>query len=404
MKKPNINMVISSFILLFALVSVFFGIMNYRAVSSHNEKIAVLDSLPFTMALTGDYEWVKPREDGNFDAIAGDTNYVTDMNGKLLNRFDENGYEIGDGCMRYRDENGNERVENSSGEVIADNLHCAYSFCDGFCLTVKNSQYKIINTDGEIIYAPKDVIEVFPVGGPLYLVSETEKCRIYNVKTKEFRDLTFFTRIIQETEDGQYSAIVKVKDYISAGDCYVLLDENFDIKENGQLYREIDRLSEGLRYVERFKDTFYKSESGHIGAIEKGYVNAQGKMILPLPKDAYRGFDFSEGKALIYGKTKIQIIDKSGKTLAEIPVKKGSEDDMAGLCEKNNAISFEHGIAPVFLDKKYGVIDENGNMLIEPVFEDIDRAKDGLYTVSVHEKWGNRCGIIDLKTCWKEVS
>ncbi|MBP5328087.1 MAG: WG repeat-containing protein [Bacteroidales bacterium] len=86
---------------------------------------------------------------------------------------------------------------------------------------------------------------------------------------------------------------------------------------------------------------------------------------------------FFDGLAAVKVKNRWGFIDKNGNIAIEP--------------KYNDAFGFSEGLAAVEIDKKYGFIDRNGNMVIDPMFNFVIAFSEGLASVVN----GNNCSIID---------
>ena len=132
-------------------------------------------------------------------------------------------------------------------------------------------------------------------------------------------------------------------------------------------YDHVDRFSDGLAAVK--KDKKY------------GYIDTQGRVVIPLEYDTTYGF--SEGLAPVKKDGKWGYIDTQGRVVIQL------EYDKAG--------SFSEGLAEVQKDGKWGYIDTQGQVVIPleydaigPFYEHLEAigSFDGLARVQKDGKWG----------------
>lgn len=107
----------------------------------------------------------------------------------------------------------------------------------------------------------------------------------------------------------------------------------------------------------------------------------------------------SEGKFVFSVFDKLGILSVNGEFISD-PVYeesnyKNSLGDLRGLI-------YSEGLAVIIEDGKYGYMDENCNVIIEPQFDDADRFSSGLACVKVGEKYGfiDHEGNMVLEPCY----
>jgi hypothetical protein len=112
-----------------------------------------------------------------------------------------------------------------------------------------------------------------------------------------------------------------------------------------------------------------------------GYLNRQGKEVIPLKYES--ATDFIEGKAVVrVAEGKYELIDPIGKTLQSY-----NKANVGTLSEGLLAFQLETG-------GKFGFMNENGDVVIEPTFEGAQPFKDGRAVVNTDETFF-RYGLID---------
>jgi hypothetical protein len=126
-----------------------------------------------------------------------------------------------------------------------------------------------------------------------------------------------------------------------------------------------------------------------------GYVNKEGKIIIPLQSNcatAIQGVDgFNEGLARIDKKGKKVFIDKKGKVIIE-PI-------------FQECGYFSEGLASFKKKDKWGFISKNGKVFIDPVFEEVTPFHNGFSRVKKGGKFGlvNRDGRIVLPIKYDDI-
>lgn len=433
----------------FAVISIVFGIGGYFAASSNSmPKSAEIEALPWTMPLTDKYSYLMPNENGkDFFAASGSDEYTLDANGKVLGHSDAvssdsadsgsgsgSGFDSGSvsdsgsGDVPVIFDNGKRHAKyglkssSSDGKVL---LKAEYSeirpFANGYSVAAKDGHYMIIDTGGKTVYRP-GAYDIQFIAGTDYLVLCEDDWSVYNVTTGKSTKLDFYTTSILEVNSGEYKAFMD-------NDCWMLLDEHFRPKENRQLYKYIGLLSQGLRYTERYDGRFGNDKFADADIV-KGYTDADGKTVIHLPASTVFGGAFADGIAQVYikdakgaggtgndgnvgksgtgdsGNAKgptnakgaggtgnvVQILEKSGEVLAEVPLKLPKNLDFGSYIWFPETFTFVNGYAAVYNGSRFGIVDDSGNLVIRPVFDKMYKGSDSLYAVYKD----NKVGILDL--------
>lgn len=107
-----------------------------------------------------------------------------------------------------------------------------------------------------------------------------------------------------------------------------------------------------------------------------GYIDAKGEQVIPFDFDWTNAFH--DGYAIVTRNKKKIFIDRNGEKLNT--VKCSIPDTING--------GFKEGLAVVKVGKKYGVINTNGDLVIEPIYDGMDGFNNGLCGVDVDGKIG----------------
>lgn len=158
---------------------------------------------------------------------------------------------------------------------------------------------------------------------------------------------------------------------IKAGDKWGYVDNKGQYVINSQ-FEDAFNFSEGL--------ALFKTNDG-----KYGFIGEDGKYVVnPIYKDAS---SFSEGLACVVMENgKPQYIDKSNKILFTV--------DKADYC-----FGFKEGLARIKVKGKWGFIDKNGKVVVNPIYEEALDFKDGLAAVSKKDEKKDEVlwGYIDKK-------
>jgi hypothetical protein len=159
-------------------------------------------------------------------------------------------------------------------------------------------------------------------------------------------------------------AIIKIFP-VKAGDKWGYVDKTGQYIINSQ-FEEAFNFSEGLALV--------KSTNGNFG-----FISENGKYVInPIYKYAN---SFSEGMACVVMENgKLQFIDRNNKALFTVE-------------NAEYSFGFTEGMALVKIKGKYGFIDKNGKIVINPIYENAQPFREGLAAVAIkNEKneilWG----------------
>jgi len=107
-----------------------------------------------------------------------------------------------------------------------------------------------------------------------------------------------------------------------------------------------------------------------------GYINVRGEQIIPFEFD--RTTLFHDDYAIVTRKNKNIFINSKGEKLQTVK------------CSIPRTINggFKEGLAVVKIGKKFGAINTNGNLVIEPVYDGMDGFRNGLCGVDIDGKSG----------------
>lgn len=206
---------------------------------------------------------------------------------------------------------------------------------------------------------------------------------------------------------------------VKRGDTWLLIDKEgketpLSHSDIGDKYQDVGNYNEGLCKVSTLKlgfmDLAYHSDYSEIAGTW-GYVDENGNEVVA-PQYIYAN-DFSGGIAIVCkGKW---TIDKKWDNKHNTGRYWTEEELWGGIDKEGNEvipckfdeIKFFWDIDGIYMahfggwkDGKWGVIDDHGNWLAEPVFEDIDYDyKDGLFAFYKEDKWEDDVplGIYDIK-------
>src|SRR5690625_1971946 len=138
----------------------------------------------------------------------------------------------------------------------------------------------------------------------------------------------------------------------------------------GYLNREGKVVADGFEKAKEFND----DAAGVMKDGKWGFINRSGQMIIEPQFDNAR--DFHAGIALIHQDGEWKYINKQGKILDHFPTK----DKVYGFTDNGRAILRD--------GDKIGIMDTEGNIIVEPQYQEIKAYKHGYAKVKNDNKWG----------------
>lgn len=380
--KRHLLIVILIFFLAISFLSAAAG---YRTSTSYYKEQSAVMALSWSLKPTKDYSALSYNNDGQFQALSGDDAFIIDASGRKIKKAPGED-SLGEGMYEYS-KKGRSGVKDSDGRVVIEAKYNWFSeFHQGYTIATDHNEHQsIIDKKGVTVFDEKKTKEIYYVGGTLFFVQIPDNY-IFDAATREKTKVSSEFEFLVTFGDNGYIAHLR-----NGGQC--ILKDDFTLGEDRRLYRDIDQLSEGMRYVEIYKDQFADKVSSDF--IEEsaeticGYINEEGDLVIKLPfYTTDRANPFSEGKALVYANRKILCIDKSGKTLFQL--KTDYKNDYWFF----DTTEFSGGYAPVTLDGvHYGFLDEKGKFAVKPYFKSASEIMDGYSIVNYRDAYG----ILNLK-------
>ena len=154
---------------------------------------------------------------------------------------------------------------------------------------------------------------------------------------------------------------------------------------------------------------------------KRGYIDRNGEIIIELPDGVEPGYSFSEGRAIVWEKNpgfqgllyligeKMEDVNVRNKSFAGVIDKQGREIVPIKWNGFSYISDFSECLAIVSSKGKYGIIDRNGAIVVEPKFDRIGSVaegfSEGLATVTVNNKQGfiNTRGEIVIEPKFDQV-
>lgn len=399
------------------------GVMTYQSAldadARAQKKAELMDQLAreaWYLPLSEEYSGIHAVRGADrelYGAFKGNKEIIMDRNGKVtlqipesMDIFDmslgwissnmDTGSE-GDGLLMYQDCKSGKLgyIDLDGNVVIKARYDSATAFSDGCAIVEKPSDLHSgvdvqapVDKSGQVLYDtekldkwPDLYTSVSHVTGKYFLLESRvdSSRRLFDAERKE---------IIRE-----WSGAVSWFDLAALGEeRYVrrnsdrlrMLDERFDPIEEVPLFSWMDRFSEGLCYA-KWKEN---------GEIISGYIDRDGQVKIRTPHILY-GSRFTEGKAFLWEKEKVRVIDQTGRTLFEKKLAEPLDADICGPDEAGGELPadlaecwYRDGMAVCYDGKKFGIIDDNGSWVIDPVFSSASFSGEDAAVVYLDSKEG----------------
>jgi len=272
-------------------------------------------------------------------------------------------------------------INDKSEKVIIPKFDKAYDFENNVARVVINGKFGLINKLGEYFIRPKyNHIGAFNKMGVAIVQTGNQKIRygLINqtgdiIGNKKYKKILPFKEGVAVVQDKNRFGFIDAKGKI-------LIDAQ---------YSKAASFSEGLAAVQK---------NGQCG-----YIDITGKEVIPLTYS--RCLDFEDGKAIVFqGMRNAGVINKTGEEIISPSI-----NGLVGFSNKRGLIrdrswnyyyiteearfydgyydyaqSFEHGIAIVQKNGKWGIINHNGMPVITPKYDKIEPFQNGYAKVRIN--------------------
>ncbi|OYU95719.1 MAG: hypothetical protein CFE21_11310 [Bacteroidetes bacterium B1(2017)] len=164
---------------------------------------------------------------------------------------------------------------------------------------------------------------------------------------------------------------------VALGNMPCLIDVNERRVIDSGIYQYVGSCSEGLVSVMDYKFNRY-------------YLNTKGKVVLTLPKEIYDARGFCNGLARV-GKKVDVVQNKFGFDISNLGYKFAymkKDGTMATDFVFDDGDDMDNGLARFLQGTKFGLIDSNATIILEPSYEFISSFNEGLATVNKGGKFG----------------
>lgn len=319
---------------------------------------------------------------------------VFDMSLGWVTDYMDTGSE-GDGMLMFQDKESEKLgyMDLDGSVVIKARYEEATAFEDGYAVKKEKTESGAnveapIDKSGRVLYDtskldkwPDLYTSAEPVGGKYFLMKPrgTGGNRLFDAEKEE---------IVKEWKSDEpwfrLRALGENRCARMDDDGFLLLDESFEPLDEERRFIWMDRFSEGLCYARWTED----------GKTVSGYVDTDGQVQLRVP-DVLYGSRFTEGKAFLWEKDRVSVIDKTGRKLFEKKLAEPLDEDNYRLRFYNDNVSsdlaecwYREGLAICYDGKNFGIVDESGSWAIEPVFSWASFSGKDAAVVSIEGKEG----------------
>ncbi|MCM1318075.1 MAG: WG repeat-containing protein [Bacteroides sp.] len=253
-------------------------------------------------------------------------------------------------------------VINLGGKVIFKCDEVGYR-CAGLCAVKKNRKWGLIDTNGKIvvplaydkIFGPADGRWLFKINGKSGFMDYQGNIAIAPV----YDDAHCFENGVAKVKKGdKWGAIApsgrQVYPFISS-------DDDFDVPTEGLIGIQLGTKE---------------------GKNEFGFVDGEGKIVIPIIRVAGSVMPFHQGLAVfsdvVGGKMRYGFIDTTGAIAIPLKFTRASY-----FSEERATVAIDEGVGA-----KRGVIDTHGNWIVEPRYDYISEFKNGFAVVGNNKKYG----------------
>ncbi len=271
-------------------------------------------------------------------------------------------------------------INNSDDKVIPPKFDKAFDFENQVARVVVNGKYGLINPLGQYFLRPKyNQIQAFNEDGVAIVQLGNEKIKYSLIsQTGDIVGNQTFKKILPFKEG---LAVVRNKDK------YGFINSKGKIIVDC-IYSKVSDFSEGYAAVQKNS--------------QWGYINKKGTEVIDLKYT--RCLDFEDGKAIVFkGMRKAGVVDKDG-----LEIIRPSINGLIGFSNRRGLIrdanwnyyfiteearfyegyydsarAFEHGIAIVQKNGKWGIINQNGMPVISPKYDKIEAFNKGYAKVRI---------------------
>jgi len=329
------------------------------------------------------YDKVTNFSDGYSVVKKGRKNGAINKNGDVKIEFKYNYLgSFNNGLASFSDSSGKGYLNKEGAIAIEPIFQRVYDFEDGVARVMKGGEFGLIDTTGNYVLRPKyGNIDAFNEYGLAVVRYGSNKVH-YGLLNKEGKMIT----------DKNYRSI----EWFSEGMAVVRYKDNYGfINTKGSLvinniYSKASSFKEGRAAVQ--KDG------------QCGYIDLAGREVIKF--EYSKCLDFEDGRAVVYkGYRKAGLVDINGNYIIEPSINRIMDfTEGRGLVRDNNyrfyyiteqarsyegfyqrAGEFNHGVAVVQIDGRWGIINQKGIEIIPPKYDKIDDFENGYAKVRITE-------------------
>lgn len=332
-----------------------------------------------------------------------------DKSGKMViePKFDRV-HSFSEGLAAVKTKDGWGFIDKSGKMVIKPTFDYSYGFFEGLARVEIGKKTGFIDKTGKIVINPifnNDNVGDFHEG--LACVKIGEKEGFIDKTGKIVIDPIY--DVARDFNEGL--ACVK------SGKRYGFIDKTGQILIDFQFERGVGDFKEGLAWIYNgenfgfidrtgqividpiYDDAFYDFQENLARVKSKGkygFIDKTGRMIIDSQFD--EALDFKEGLALVKTNDNYGFIDKSGNIV--IPL---TNPD---FYIRNVAYGFSEGLNPIYKRIKYGLKKENGDIITDAIYDELEICSNGLVMAKTDHGWGiiDKKGKIVLDCIYDEIS
>lgn len=268
-------------------------------------------------------------------------------------------------------------------DFINGNFEHASMFENGYACVKKNGENYVISENGEEQLEVKcDSLYRFDSDKGLFtFANDVDKVYENGNETHYYRGevkgiIDIDGQVIVEPKYQSISQITEDKILASYRDNkgqeqYVFWNDNFN-PISDKIYERVSLFGEGI-ITAKYQSNWY-------------IINENEEVIAKI-EDCEELHGFSEGIALAENKKELKYIDTKGNVLFTVPNR--HQDGIWYVCQR-----FSEGkVGFIGKNKKYGYMDRQGNVIVEPIFDEVERVYNGEAFVEI----GNKAGVIKFQ-------
>jgi hypothetical protein len=295
-------------------------------------------------------------------------------------------YRFTEGIARVKSNRGYGFIDLKGNHITEIKYLWAYEFKEGFAgVYSKNNGWSFINKQGDIVFDFKDYDDIYNFHNGFAGVVKNGKLGFINNKgfliIPNIYDHDYLTKKNYDDREFFYCSYKFSEGLISLS-----LNEKFGVLDTeGNIiipfkYEYIGDYSNGLVVCVENTNLIDKYTGGYtLNRLNRGYLDKKGELKIPTIYDSnYNWRDFSEGLALVKSEYDKFFINEDN----EIVIPYNQNYNFFG--------KFSEGLCPIYVKRgirennKKGYINKKGDIVIEPIFDDVYDFSEGLAMVRIY--------------------